>query len=1129
MALIDVAGFETPGDALARNRARFQVHAADQVDQFQAQQNEIRRQQQEAEQKRQQFVDAQRQRFAEYAAPHLGNLANVFGQRQQDSQSFRDYAANTVAQNLTNESPRVLPPESMAVQQPGGGNALGGIVNAVGNVAGDVLNNVVVPAIQASHFTAGPQPLAAPGYGQIGSGTQEAIGQQATTSYVPQSALDQLRQFPVLGPTAADLTQGVTSPAGLVATFANPGLGVAGLRGAFTAGVAGDAAQNLLQDVGVNPPVNLRTVAELGGGFRQAGAEALNQRLEGLDQALSPTKLGVPDAAGVIGPGGVPRGMEIAGGASNAEDDLVHAFQQAAPKSTDAWAQQMEQWRQIRGERTSNFAAARDEYIAQGMAPNDAMLAARATLSGNMPVLKGAFGVDFTPEQQALFWDKALNNLQEYEQTNLAKAIQEVADTGRNFKPFEWGLIEKTMGRNFRQVAEASAIVKEHARIGSFPADWNPAEANLGSSLTRAQPQQGEIGLQMPALATSQGTHGPMSIAEQRVAALSREQLQAQMAGPSVGTSGGITMPAPTGEGAKIPTLPGLAAPASKASEVLPQTTPHIIDIAADSLGFPRAVMSSGDLSVPRQLEKTIARHPVITAGAMRNQIAAANPKTGEAFAVKMMEDFRAEGTNGQGYTQRVLMPDGSTREIGLGPLLQDRYMAVPGTPEYATAGVMKRPEFFISRWATNRPVIKQGGRAFAAGWNTQMQGLNRYWLQRFSAMNGGVLTSKQVEATLNLTDRLLGKGVLGESWFAQTLKALGFAPGYRVSGPQAWATLLSPRTDPQIRRMAAEELLTWTTAGNMILTAAKYGAGASVVLDPGAVQFGRIKFPGSNTYYNIWGTDNVLARTVLQALAKKKIDTQGNVTPLGNQKGGVTGFLTAATDATWQYLRSGEDPILGLITDLASGNTYTGGKLKWNAASVGKLVSDRLPMIYQDLRDVATTDGPIQALVSAPFAAFGGGISSYTPTGEQFKALPTFNTASLDATQRFLPNATQPLDLTANEERTLRDFLGANGPVHQWQQQQEQQYGPKPDNVTQEMMIRKVAQDQGLDPRMTAGALWLSKALAGGDLTVYNPKWVQFALTHESELKDRFPGTFNLHAIDVFRQNAKKAGLIPQ
>ncbi|KKL18046.1 hypothetical protein LCGC14_2479450, partial [marine sediment metagenome] len=252
------------------------------------------------------------------------------------------------------------------------------------------------------------------------------------------------------------------------------------------------------------------------------------------------------------------------------------------------------------------------------------------------------------------------------------------------------------------------------------------------------------------------------------------------------------------------------------------------LDWLSNSVGVLKPIMSSLDISWFRQIGKTIFRHPRIAFASLKRGV---HGMWSEKAAVKWMDDLKAEGSTAQGDRQVVTTEEG-TREIALGRLLENRYMAVPGTPGFSESSILARPEFYMSDFAQTWPGIRQSGRGFAVGWNTNYQGMMRYWLEKLTKMNKGTLSQKQVDAALNLGERLTGVGKLGSdnSWFVKAMKVLGFAPGYRVSGPEALATLLSPRTDPLIRRMAAENLLSWALMGNGLMTAAKYGAGATVV-----------------------------------------------------------------------------------------------------------------------------------------------------------------------------------------------------------------------------------------------------------------------------------------------------------
>ena len=81
----------------------------------------------------------------------------------------------------------------------------------------------------------------------------------------------------------------------------------------------------------------------------------------------------------------------------------------------------------------------------------------------------------------------------------------------------------------------------------------------------------------------------------------------------------------------------------------------------------------------------------------------------------------------------------------------------------------------------------------------------------------------------------------------------------------------------------------------------------------------------------------------------------KGNITRIGSGEG-PEGYISAAKEALTQYLKSGEDPVVGLITEMITGETYIGEKLKWTPESAWKMVRDRLPMISQDIMDLMHT-----------------------------------------------------------------------------------------------------------------------------------------------------------------------------
>ena len=807
-------------------------------------------------------------------------------------------------------------------------------------------------------------------------------------------------------------------------------------------------------------------------------------------------------------------------------DEVLGILRAAGQQAPENWIENARLASQEFGERAAKSVQLRDQLIAQGVPEQEAILKSTAALRGEHP-FKAVTGLDFTPRQEAWFWDQMMTNAQTAETINVADYMQQMqrhilaGGEAKDFPPFIWRIFRDTFGEDF--TGQLKTVMAERVK-----AVKQVVAESAATRLRKAKPPQGvayreplphEYGAEQLGLRGKPAFGGEVPPARTFA---EEQQFRTQMglleSTPRSPSPGAVPESVAAEQAVFYPEFP---APGATAKQVTPEKKAHIVDYIADSVGILRPILASGDLSWFRQTGKTIGRHPLITKDSLLRGVKAAKS---EKSAVEWMAALKAEGEAADGFRVTIQSPDG-IREIGLGRLLEDRFMAVPGTPGFSETGIMARPEFYASRTAAALPGVRQSGRAFAVGWNTQFAGVSRDVLSRLMKMNKGVLPQAKVDAALNLVERLLGKGELGQSWFSQALKALGFAPGYRVSGPQAFATLLSPTTPMQVRRIAAEELLTWAMLGNTILTAAKYGTGATVVTAIGASQFGRIKFPGSDTYYNIWGTDNVLARTILQAAFRKRVDVRGNITRIGSGEG-PEGYISAAKDALIQYLKSGEDPVVGLITEMFSGETYIGEKLKWTPDSAWKMVRDRLPMISQDIMDVYQTEGPLQTILSLPGAITGTtGITSYEPTRETFRAIPKYQSGDAGIVSNVLGRqAPEPLKLTANEERDLGNFLRDD--VKAWIEDMEGKFGPMPKNIPMEKVIQRVGQEKGLSDREIAGVIFLHKA--SNHPEALNPEWVKYFLQHRDQLKDFYPSVYDADYMQQYEQRAIEQGLIP-
>lgn len=912
----------------------------------------------------------------------------------------------------------------------------------------DVLNTIIEGA-PAGGISGAPLPGVAgkiPAIQPIPTDTpfHLAAASSITRPLLPESVTETLGQAPIIGPGVELAAEGVSTPLGLAATATWPAQIAAGIPG-------GIATRAVAEQAGV--PEKYGWIPQVAGEVLTPGAGVVSSGLV--------TKPATAAGRGLL------RGTAEEAFALGPRESALGKMRVAGKQAPEGWAENIRLSGEEFGKRSTRAAELRDKLISQGVPEQEAILRSTAELRGTMP-FKAATGIDFTPAEEAWFWDVIIQGSQTGESIHVATYMQEMQAAiaaGRNIKdlpPHVWKVISKAHGEDFTN--QLKEVVKQRARA---------SEAAL------------------------------MAKAPEGVAP-----------GP----------PVPTARGAEQAVFhPEFPAPGTTLSEVAIPERAGLLDFLSDTLGILKPLMSSADISWFRQIAKTIGRHPTL---AWRSFTKGTKALVSERLAVETMDALKAEGTAAAGYRQVVRGTEG-TREIGLGRLLENRYMAVPGTPGFAESSILRRPEFYMSRQAARVFGIRQSGRAFATGWNTNYQGMTRYWLPKLTKMNGGSLSQKQVDAALNLAERLTGVGKLGsdQSWVVKALKVLGFAPGYRVSGPEALVTLLSPTTDPLIRRMAFENLVTWATLGGSIMTAAKYGGGASVITTLGASQFGRIKFPGSDTYYNIWGTDGVLARAVLQAIVQRRVDVKGSITPLGGGEKSLKGFGEAFKDSFLLYLRSGETPAWGLLSDLTTGETYIGEKLHWDAESAWKVVRDRLPMFGQDMMDVFQTDGPIQTLLSfIPGATGTAGITSYEPVREMARSIPKYDSDDAGVVSDVLGKDVLALNLTANEERDLLRFLRDD--VSDWVEELEDKHGPIPSKYSMLQIIKKVGEEKGLGSRELAGAVFLHKAK--GNEKALNMDWIQFLLENRERLEDYYEETYDADYMQLAQQVAEERGLVP-
>ena len=352
----------------------------------------------------------------------------------------------------------------------------------------------------------------------------------------------------------------------------------------------------------------------------------------------------------------------------------------------------------------------------------------------------------------------------------------------------------------------------------------------------------------------------------------------------------------------------------------------------------------------------------------------------------------------------KVVTPDG-IEDIPFGRVQTesaDILRPIPGTPEAEAAGILTREESAITNKLSRIWGIRQSQQSFVLALN-KMRGDVLWQFIKTAEKQGRPITPEFLRDMGNLLNRMTGRGELGHNWLAKAMKQLGFAPGYRISGPQMVMQLAS-RGKPHsgfIRRQAAESLAAWFGAGITLMGLAKgTGVADRLGLDPLSSDFGKIGI--GPVRYNIWGTDAVLARHIAQYVWETRRDP---LTGAGK---------VARGDVFWRYIRSGADPNVSTVVDLATGKNFLGDPAGFDLKTLRREVSNSFPLGLQDIKDILDEDGWIHAIAGVPFAAGGVGISAYESDRQRLAAAYNRHVEAGD----FGPNAPLYKDVETSLER---------------------------------------------------------------------------------------------------------------
>jgi len=175
----------------------------------------------------------------------------------------------------------------------------------------------------------------------------------------------------------------------------------------------------------------------------------------------------------------------------------------------------------------------------------------------------------------------------------------------------------------------------------------------------------------------------------------------------------------------------------------------------------------------------------------------------------------------------------------------------------------------------------------------------------------------------------------------------------------------------PEIRKMAAMDMIKFVAAGVGVLALARYGFGADVETDPRSTDFGKIKL--GNTRWDIWGGFQPYVRLVAQMISgQKKSSTTGDIQDLNGQGA----FGETRGSELGRFARGKLAPVPAMAFDFLTGRQASGDK-----TTLLQEISDHFtPLLYSDIHD-AWQDQGAKALFTAGIPSiFGVGVQTYQP-----------------------------------------------------------------------------------------------------------------------------------------------------